>query len=345
MKKNILFLLVLISFAACQRVKDKPAETPAETSIPVKAVAVEQKTLDVPIHCTGILTSKAEIKLAFKTGGVIERIYVREGQFVRKGQILAQLNLAEINSQVIQAKAALEKSGRDVQRVRNLYADSVSTLEQVQNASTGQEVASASLRIAEFNRQYSTIVAPANGRILKRMAEPNEITAPGNPVFLLSSADEAWVVTVGLADRDLVRIKEGDRAELSLDAYPGQIFQAAVSQIDETTNRGSGTYEVELQINPAGRRLVSGFVAKGELLPSQKLPFLVIPIEALTEADGGKGYVYVLEPGGKKVSKIQVTVAAVYKNQVAVSQGLSVGQQVVTAGVAYLTPGAEVVLR
>ena len=81
---------------------------------------------------------------------------------------MAQLDLSEIEAHSDQARAAFEKAGRDLARVKKLYDDNVTTLEQLQNATTAFEIASSQVRVAEFNLHHSSIFAPVNGKILKR---------------------------------------------------------------------------------------------------------------------------------------------------------------------------------
>ena len=87
-----------------------------EEVIPVKTIIAEKQTIVMPIHASGKLNSKTESKLSFKTGGIIERIYVDDGYTVGKGDLLARLNLEEIKSQVKQAELALQKATRDFTR-------------------------------------------------------------------------------------------------------------------------------------------------------------------------------------------------------------------------------------
>ncbi|MDV7400678.1 hypothetical protein RZS08_55190, partial [Arthrospira platensis SPKY1] len=95
------------------------------------------------------------------------------------------LDLTEIEAQVRQAKEGLDKARRDLQRAQNLYADSIATLEQVQNATTAVEVATQSVEIAEFNRQFSEIRAPFAGKVVAKLLNEGEVTGPGTPVFYL----------------------------------------------------------------------------------------------------------------------------------------------------------------
>jgi multidrug efflux pump subunit AcrA (membrane-fusion protein) len=86
------------------------------------------------ITASGLLSTENEARLSFKISGIIEKIFVKEGDRVRKGQLLATLKSTEIASQVQQVQLTVEKAQRDYQRANNLYKDSVVTLEQLQNA-------------------------------------------------------------------------------------------------------------------------------------------------------------------------------------------------------------------
>jgi RND family efflux transporter MFP subunit len=193
------FVACLIILAACG--DGSPRELP-RPEVAIQTIRITDTAIVFPV--------KSESKLSFKTGGIIQNIMVDEGQSVRKDQLLAQLNLEEIQSQVKQAELALSKAERDYERAGNLYRDSVATLEQYQNAGTALEVARSNASIAHFNLQFSSIHAPADGKILKRIAEPNEIIAPGHPVFLFAATGSNWVVRANLTDRDIVRVSIRD---------------------------------------------------------------------------------------------------------------------------------------
>ncbi|MDX1702517.1 MAG: biotin/lipoyl-binding protein, partial [Melioribacteraceae bacterium] len=157
---SILILVVL-------NCSDEESKVDSEKTIPVTLVEIEESPISIPIIASGKVQAQKEIKLAFKTGGVIENLYANEGDQIKKGELLANINLQEINAQVIQAESAFKKAERDYARIEALYKDSVVTLEGYQNTKTALDVAEANLNIARFNQDYSTIVAPTNGRIYK----------------------------------------------------------------------------------------------------------------------------------------------------------------------------------
>ena len=129
--------------------KTSPTEESSPPVVKVQSVIARETEIMIPVRSSGKLTSRAESKLSFKTGGIIDRILVDEGQNVEEGQLLAQLNLEEIRSQGNQANLVLKKSERDFQRAENLYMDSVATLEQFQDSRTALEVARSNARILD----------------------------------------------------------------------------------------------------------------------------------------------------------------------------------------------------
>ncbi len=341
MKKScFLFAVVLCTFLSC---RPKPAEEPAAEMTSVKVTGIRYEKMSLPVNASGLVVPSREIKLSFKTGGVIAGILVAEGAKVSRGEVLATLNLSEIEAQVKQAAQGYEKSVRDHNRVKNLYTDSVATLEQLQNTETAMNVSKAVLEAATFNLQHSRIVAPDNGIILKQLAEANEVIGSGYPVFLFGASGKGWKIRTGLADRDFVRISPGDSARVTLDAYPGIEFKAIVSQVGESANPYTGTYEAELDIHHSGYKLAAGFVAKLEIFPGQTEDYLYVPVQSLVEADGNIGYVYTVSDSMKAV-KIKVNIVRMYESSVALSRIPGISDKVVTEGAAFLSDGEPVII-
>lgn len=325
------------------------ATTETETSstpddrISVRTAPVQQKTIALPIHASGILTSSAEQRLSFKVGGIILKIYADEGDVVRPGQLLAVLDKTEIDAQVAQAQQALTKAERDLARVEGLYKDSSATLELLQNATTGRDVAKETARIAQFNQQYAEIRATRGGKIIKKLMNEGEITGPGTPVFVLfeNGADD-WVVKINVSDRDWARINLGMTAAVVMDAYEGTVFNGKVSDLSPAADAASGLYPVEIRIQPQGKRFAPGLFAQVDIKPSQSRPYVLVPVEALVEGDGKSAFVFSLQADGESVRKTPVQVAFLEGNQAVISSGLEGVAEVVTSGAPYLSEKKKV---
>lgn len=314
-------------------------ETPRKGSheVAVNLYTVESKEMVQPIYASGLLFSETEAVLSFKIGGIIQQMFVEEGDAVKNGQLLARLDLTEINAQVIQARNGVEKAERDLARVKNLYADSVATLENLQDLTTALIVAKEGLRIAAFNQKFAEIRAVSNGSIVKKMKNQGELVSPGMPVFFMNdTGDDQWKLQVGIADKDWVRLKEGDKAKVSFDAYPETEFEGTVIRLAEGADPTNGSYQVEIQVDPKGNKFAPGLYAETKIIPSQSETYKVIPVEALVEGSGTKGFVFTTN-GKDSIKKIPIEVAFLLDNKLVIKSGLENIQYVISAGSGYLT--------
>lgn len=311
-------------------------------AVPVRVETVESRSVAPAVTATGMLAGKEEISLSFKIGGVVARVAVDEGAQVHQGQILAELSQTEIASEVEKASQARLKAQRDFERAQGLYRDSVVTLEQLQDATTGVEVAESNLRIARFNRDWSVIRAPASGIVLRKTVEVSQMVSSGTSVLVMRTARKGLVLRVGLSDRDALRLRLGDRAIVRFDALPGESFPGAVAQIASASDAATGTYDVEVAVQPHGRSLASGLVGTMEVTPRGNSPLPLVPIEALVEGDGDSATVYVLSADGRRALRRRVQVSFIAGASAAISAGLSNGDRVVTSGAGYVRDSALV---
>ncbi|WP_345270695.1 efflux RND transporter periplasmic adaptor subunit [Nibrella viscosa] len=317
-----------------------------DAAVPVKLAPVTSVVRSEPVVASGLVSSSEEARLSFKIGGIINKVYVKEGQFVRKGQLLATLDLTEINAQVGQAQFATDKAERDLARVKALYADTAATLEQLQNATTGTNLAKQSLTIAQFNRNYAQIHSTVDGTVTRKLMNEGELASVGAPVFMISSNRQSdWVVRVGVSDKDWARLKPGDRATVMLDAYPDQTFTGTVSKLAQAADPMNKLYEIEVRINPGAARFAPGLFAKVKLQPAQSRSYAVVPIEAIVEGNGKEASVYVLADDKKHVRKLPIQIGFIDGATVLVTGGIATNTAVVTAGSAYLTENSTVTLH
>lgn len=341
----VLFSLMALIPQACGQADAKKNDkaNQAEKVIPVKIQDLKSSAKSLPILSSGVLNAKTERNLSFKIGGIIQRIYVEEGQTVYTGQLLAQLEQAEISAQVNQSKTGLDKAQRDLKRAQTLYKDTVATLEQVQNAQTAVDMAKANDRIARFNQKYSAIYAPGPGKVLSKMKESQELVNPGTPILRIASTAQAQVIRVGISDRDIVKLKLGDQAQITFDAYPGENFQARITEIAEIADPRTGTFEVELSLAPSQKVLKSGFVAKVALFPSSGEAYYKVPLGALVEADKNQAYVYVPNEKNGTATKKLVNVLSISNSYFTIRKSeLKDAKSIVIDGAPYLSNGSKI---
>ncbi|MFC0184865.1 RND family efflux transporter, MFP subunit [Pseudarcicella hirudinis] len=334
--------ILIVTVAGCGKKRNTHQKAvSSDEVIAVKVINITEGNNTEPIKASGLVSSLTEARLSFKTTGIIEKIYVREGQSVKKGQLLATLNLTEINAQVSQATDNVSKVERDLKRINNLYKDSVATLEQVQNLSTALSVAKQNLEIAKYNQGFSKIYATTSGVVVKKLMNEGELANAGTGVlFINATGANDWVVKVGIADKDWTRLRIGDHAKVQLDAFPNQIFTASVSNLSQGADQTSGLYQAELKLNTSGSKMATGLFANSLIIPSVIQKFTSVPLDAIIEGNGKDAYVFVLE--GNIAKKHLVKLAGVTTDKAFVESGLSGIQSVITDGSAYLVDGTKV---
>lgn len=339
-----LYLLIFLAAIgqACSNSdgKSESANHITET-IPVSVMELMREDLQPVIQTSGLFTTDDETMLAFKTGGIIEKVYVKEGDAIRKGQLLASLNLTEIEAQVAQARLAYDKAKRDFARIENLYKDSVATLEQYQNSRTAMEVASRQLEGANFNRSYSEIRAISDGFVLKKLASEGQVISPGLPVFQTNGAGKGkWILKTGVSDREWAAIRMGDKALITTDAVSDQKYEATVTRKSEGTDM-NGAFTVELTLEKPGKGLASGLFGRASIQATQKTSAWKIPYDALLDGDAQSGYVFVTMDE-KTAKKVRVTVGSIDKDYVVIQSGLENAKWLITSGSAYLKEGSAI---
>jgi membrane fusion protein, multidrug efflux system len=345
MTQHLLIFCMAASVAAFTSLVGCTSKGAANSAIQARAVQVTRvqlAVLDNTLRAVGLLTPKDEARLSFKVGGLIESIKVEEGQAVRAGQVLAVLKQTEIGASVEQSRQATAKAQRDLQRGKALLADGVTTEEQVQDLTTAFSVASAAQSGMEFNAAHTRIAASVDGVVLRKLAEANEVVQAGQTVLILGGANRGWVVRIGLADRDAVRTRLGDAARIDFDAWPGQMFAGRVSNISSAADSGTGTFTIEVQVNPGSARFVQGLVAKVALTPQGATEVKVIPVQALLEANDKEAGVFVLDADGREVHRISIQIGRMNGGRIEVLGGLAGDAQVVTDGAAFLENGEKV---
>ena len=338
---RILIPALSLTLSGCSRA---PEEAPVAAT-PVRIAAAFDGPAAPSIRTNGVLANEDEFRLSFKVGGVVKSVAVREGEFVRKGQRLAAIEQAEVNAQVEQARQANDKAKRDAERGERLYADKVFSLEQLQDLRTQTAVTEAALASTEFNSSYAAIIAPRDGTVLRRLVEERELVAAGAPVLVLGAKDRGFVVRTGLADREIVQVRLGDKAQIRLDALPGQTIEGRVTEVASAADAASGMFMVEIALEAGDLPLKSGLVAKLVITPATAAngKRVYVPISSIVEGDGRRASVFVLENDLAK--RREVSVDFIENEGVALTKGVAAGEQVITDGALYLEDGERVAVE
>lgn len=336
----IIYAYVLTAALLTSSCKEAQKPEQSDDTIPVKIISSAALTQAQAVETSGLLGSDNEARLSFKVGGIIKAILVKEGDPVRRGQLLATLNTTEIGAQMSQAEENFLKAQRDARRVQNLYRDSVATKEQLENSQSALVLAEKQLDIVKFNLSQSNIFATTDGVVMQKLQNAGEQVQGGTPVLHIgSTASNDWVVKCGLTDKDWARLKGGEKAEVTFDAYP-QTFEGSIKSLAQTSDPVSGLYQAEIRLHKPNARLASGLFAKAVIYPKQQTSMIVVPVDALIEGENDSAFVFVAD--GNRAQKKRVSVAFLEGDKAFIRTGIGAGARVIREGSAYLADGSVI---
>jgi len=160
-------------------------------------------------------------------------------------------------------------------------------------------------------------------------------------VLVVGGNGRGWVVRTGLADRDVVRVHPGDTVQVRFDAWPEQAFTGQVSNISSAADPATGTFQVEVRVEPGRDAFVQGLVAKVSFAPrsAADAATAVVPVQALLEANGDDASVFVVDLASHRARRVAVRIGRLSEGRVQILDGLRTGDPVVVAGAAFLADG------
>jgi RND family efflux transporter MFP subunit len=280
--------------SACHEV---PKKTLSSDSLPVaRTVEVTTDTTPSYINAVGSVAVREETPLGFTSAGQIARLYVHAGDRVRRGQLLAELDVTNVAASSERADAEFDRATAEYNRLQTLFREGWVTRQRLETAEAAVRVAKADRAAAKFAYNTSRIIAPTSGIVLARLAEPAQIVTPGMPVVVFGKETSGYVLRVSLTDSDLMALQLGTSADVNFESWGGQLLQGRVIEIAARSDQATGTYQVEIAL-PFDRRLRSGLVgiAKIKAAHGAAASQLIVPPAALFSARSGEGFVYVID--------------------------------------------------
>lgn len=372
----VLALLSALSWAVYQRLQANASSdtTRSITAGPAPVEVVDVRTGSITLRRTfsGTLEAAAEFLLAPKVAGRLERLEVDLGDEVTRGQIIAYLDDAEYVQAVHQveadldvarashaeAESALEIAERALERAKTLRNERVTSESQLDDAKTEAvarrarvEVTAANvvraeavLESARIRQGYAKVaadwVAGDDSRVVaQRFVDEGEAVSPGAPLLSIVELSPITCV-VQVPERDYARIRVGQPALLTTDAYPGETFTAHVSRVAPVFRSSTRQARVELAVENADERLKPGMFVRVTLEFATTEGATIVPVLALTERDGERG-VFSLAEGSDVVRWVPVVVNIIDGEEASVTADGLTGQ-VVTLGQELCEDGSRV---
>jgi len=342
MKKLILstFLIILgmIFVSGCSAKKANSNAENSDEVVPVKVAKAVKKNYDIILEYVGTVEPYQKARIGAQMSGTIEKIYVKEGDFVKEGQLLVQMN----TQQLTQAKIQFELAESDYKRMKSLFEAGSIPEQQLERAKANYESAKASYELVLSNTQ---IRAPFDGIVTEKLMNEGEVftlvpIGGGSPVIITLMRMDLVKIKLSIAEKDFPFIKLNQPAEVIVDVYPNRVFTGKVIQKNPAVSSTTRTFMVEIEVPNRDLLLRPGMFARVRIKIGQARG-IIIPESAVVPLPGSNvNYVFVVK--NDTVNRRNITIGRKFDGEVEVLSGVDENENVVISGQTKLADGMKV---
>ena len=332
MKKSILLVAALAAVACANQGANQPA-APEET-IPNVAVA-KAVSRDVAQDNTYASTIQAYAvnNIAPQTAGRIRKINVEVGDYVTKGQILAEMDRLQLD----QTELQVQNDDIEYERLKGLYKEGGVSQSDFETAELGYKLRKTNL---ENLRENTILRSPINGFVSARNFDAGDLFSMSSPIFTVQQVTPVKLL-VGISESEYTKVKKGQAVTLTVDAIPGQTFNGKIERIYPTIDPATHTFKVEVNVPNNDRVLRPGMYARVNVNFGFRHS-VIVPDQALVKQEGtGTRFIYVLK-ADNTVSYLPVTIGRHMGQEYEILSGLEEGATVVVKGQSTLRDGVKV---
>jgi len=333
-------ILLIIAFTGCQTETKKPKVKPSKE---IK-VATQKMTHSEEVQTysySGQIEASKNIRLSFQLPGKVTKINVEEGDRIKAGQVLAELDNSRFQSAYDAALASHHQAEDAYNRLKKVYNNGSLPEVDWEDVKTKKAQSQAALELSEQNLKDCKLVSPTSGIIGERNLEVGVNASPNLPVFNLLKMEEVYV-KIAVPENEINKFKKGQQATLVVAAIGSQKFQAKVEKIGVTANLISRTYEVKLLILNQPDNIKPGMLCDVIVYPEIKEQVFSLPINAVLKDDSNRNFVYTVNTSNQTAWPRYVKVDGFSNNEVKIVSGLKANDIVVISGQHKLSPNTKV---
>ncbi len=338
MKKSVLLLIAVMLAVGCSEKKEQ--QTKAPTSVRTEVVTAQTGVNEQSY--VGIVEEREATAVSFTGMGVVKRMLVNEGQTVRKGQLLAEIDDTQARNMLKSAEASMTQANDALQRYSMLHDNG--SLPEVKWVEIQSNVAQAKaqLEVARKNLSDCRLIAPVNGIIGRKLVSTGETALPSQAVVSILDISSVKV-RVSIPEAEISGIGNNTASTITVDAineqFNGEHIEKGV-QADALTH----TYDIRIHVQNNARKLLPGMVASVKFMAStteQAGTLVTIPITSVQKKADGTLFVWTISKDST-AHRTEVSIGAPLGNRVVVTSGISEQQRIVTEGYQKLSDGSKV---
>lgn len=307
----------------------------------VEATSPQSREFSDDLKVLGVARSLRSVNITSSTSELVTRVFFNDGQAVRVGAPLVELQAAEEDAAIIQARAQLTQAQREYDRYKILAERGVAPRVMAENAETALETARAAVTAAEARRGDRILRAPFSGVLGLTTVTPGTLISPGT---VITTLDDLSSIRVDFAvpERFLSTLRAGTALTATADAYPGRTFEGRIALMDVRVDERTRAVTARAEFPNPGGEIRPGMMMRVAVRQGQRQA-LAVP-EAAVQYEGAGAFVYRIAGNdqGSIAQRVEVQAGTVENGFVEIVTGLSLNDRVVASGLNRIQPGAPV---
>ena len=360
MKNNkFLTAIIALSFLIASCGDDHKSSTVESMDpVAVKVSNIKTDNNNPFVMASGKIEATNSANLSTRMMGYVNKVYVKVGDRVKKGQLLISINnvdlqakRAQVNANITKATAAFNIAEKDYNRFKNLYKENSASQKEMDDMTAHYEMSKAGLEAAnqmknEINAQfaYVDIRSPFNGIVTNKFIEVGDMANPGVPLIAVESPNN-FEVTAMVPESNISQIKSGSKVEVQVKSIH-KTLQGKVTEVSTSAKNTGGQYLVKIVLDKTDDRILSGMFATVQF-PVEKnknsTSIVLVPASAIVKNGGLKGVYTVSEQNTALLRWLRL--GKTYGDKVEILSGLNVDEQYIVSADAKLFNGAKITIQ
>jgi len=336
-------LLWVMPISGCNRSESKaqPEEARKESEnrvVQVSIVKIEPGLMKDILVLPGETEAWQDVRVPADTGGLVAWVGPREGDAVRKGELLAKIDVSTLKANLDKAEAAAQLADELYQRRKTLFEEKILTKEDLDRSQTERTLAYGNLKQAQVEYERGSTLAPISGLVNHLYVDEGEFIERGKPMLDLVNVDRIKV-NANVPELDVRYLKVGQKTMVRIDAFPDRQLQGIVDFVAYKADPATKTFPVKVIIENPDHAIRPGMIARVAFLKRIIPDALTAPLFALTDK-GGERLLFVEKDG--VVQARSVSIGIIEGDRIQITKGLNPGDHLIVAGQTEVEEGMRV---
>ncbi|UCD79608.1 MAG: efflux RND transporter periplasmic adaptor subunit [Desulfobacterales bacterium] len=337
----LLSLFVMLGCKNQESMADVAGSAKEPPAIPVAVTVIEPVSIQDVVFLPGETEAYEDVQVAANTSGRVEWIGPREGQRVKKGDLLAKIDVSALKASLEHAQAAYELAADLYQRRRRLYENKIIAKEELDQSETQLKLAAADLEQVKVRYSHGFPKSPVTGIVNHLYLEVGEYAEVGKPITNIVNIDKIKI-NVQVPELDVRFVEKGQTTPIRIDAFAERILTGTVDFVAFKADPATKTFLVRSVIENPSHDIRPGMIGRVAFVRRTIPDAIAVPLFAIVDK-GGERIVFI-ENDGVAESRI-ISIGVIEGERVQITSGLNVGDHLIVKGHTEVEDGLKVMVK